>query len=281
MPMAGATIHLEPGKHLKQTDIKGMFTLSGLYEGGYTLYVSNVGFITDTQEVTITAGNTTTLQVTLRPGTSDMQEVIVAAGTKNFTPDNLLNVQQSAMPVTVITRETIERMGSRRLDELLKEQTGLAVVSDISGGYQYLVAKDKSVADSINAGVYPFNKIRNNETGETRTATPTDYWGMENRSRHMANLRIFYSWQPLGINASFRVNYRGQYPFGDANNNAFIDRYDTFVAGYFLLNASLEKKLFKEHLSIRVTADNLLDYTDRLMPAQPGRILLAGVTYRL
>ncbi|MFT3824157.1 MAG: TonB-dependent receptor [Chitinophagaceae bacterium] len=750
-PLTGATIRLEPDRHLKQAGAKGTFSFSGLYEGTYTLYVSNVGHITDTQEVAIKDGITTTVSISLQPGTSDMQEVIVASSLKSYSPDNLLNIQQSsAMPVTVITRETIERMGSRRLDELLKEQTGLAVVSDISGGaratgiqlqgfsaeyvmilidgqpmvgrnsgnfdlsrisitnierieiikgassclfgsdalggainivtrygavqpqaqaslqygslhivdatlegetpfahkrgaanlsanyyhsdgfntdkqyitqgttappyddysiqgraryqlsksstvgitgrfalrrsymeklfgnqgnttgdnqdvtdinasawfnhnfsnslrsmsryylthytsdmsvqwqqqgsvasaekfgqtlhrfeqqfawnpvqpvkltggiggsveimnndayragnmttgfayvqanwlwkdrteitggirydrhnsyggrfnpsigiqqkitstlsakfaagtgfktpdfknryqvflnplsnymvigtevlgqtlkqleeagliseireyllkqldknlqpessttfnlsllfkpnnsfrfeagvfyhtlrnqinsiqvatgtsnrqiftyqnlpkstnkgveasfqlipvtgleinggYQYLVAKDKSVEDSIRAGVFPYYKLRNNETGESRTSVPSDYWGLENRSRHMANLRVFYAWQRMGINASFRVNYRGKYAFGDANNNSFIDPYDTFVEGYFLFNTMLEKKLLKEHFSIRITADNLFDYTDRLMPAQPGRIVLVGATYRL
>ncbi|WP_208419941.1 TonB-dependent receptor [Paraflavitalea devenefica] len=751
--LPGATIRLEPDRHLKQADAKGAFVFRGLYEGTYTMYVSNVGFITDTQEVAIQAGVTTAVVIRLKPGVGEMQEVIVAADIKSYTPDNLLNIQQSAMPVTVITRETIERMGSRRLDELLKEQTGLAVVSDISGGaratgiqmqgfgseyvmvlidgqpmvgrnsgnfdlsrisitnierieiikgassclfgsealggainivtrygaiqpqaqaslqygslnivdatlegetpfahkrgsanlsanyyhsdgfntdkqyisqgttappyddysvqgraryrlskngtvgmtgryalrrsfmskiftgsgggqantsgdnqdvtdinlsgyynhnfnnglrsmsryyftryvsdmsvlwqqgstasaeqfaqtlhrfeqqfayapwqavkltgglggslemmdnnaythaadmtagfaylqanwllhstteltgglrydrhnnyggrfnpslglqqkitswltgklaagtgfktpdfknryqvflnplsnymvvgtevlgetlkqleaagqiseirqhllqqldgnlqaekstslnmsllfklnntfkleagvfyhdirnqinsiqvatgsnnrqiftyqnlpksvnkgveascswtpitgleinggYQYLIAKDRSVEVSIRAANWPWNKVRNNETGETRSSIPSDYWGIENRSRHMANLRVFYSWRAAGINASFRVNYRGKYPFGDANNNAFIDRYDTFVEGFFLLNASIEKRLLKDHLSLRITADNITDYTDRLMPAQPGRIVLLGAVYR-
>jgi outer membrane receptor for ferrienterochelin and colicins len=38
------------------------------------------------------------------------------------------------MPLTVITRKQIDQMGSRRLDEVLKEQTGLAIVSDIGAG---------------------------------------------------------------------------------------------------------------------------------------------------
>ncbi len=151
---------------------------------------------------------------------------------------------------------------------------------EVNAGYQFLVAKDESIADSIRAGHFPWNKIRNNETGETRTAKPADNWGIENRSRHMANLRIFYSWKKPGINISFRANYRGRYAFGDANNNAFIDRYDTFVDGFFMLNATVEKRLLKDHLSIRITADNMADYTDRLMPAQPGRIILLGATYR-
>ncbi|HRE51648.1 MAG TPA: TonB-dependent receptor [Flavitalea sp.] len=151
---------------------------------------------------------------------------------------------------------------------------------EINGSYQYLAAKDRSVKDSILAGAYPWYKVRNNATGETIDSRPSDYWGLENRSRHMANLRLFYHWANAGINFSFRVNYRGKYPFGDANNNNFIDRYDTYVSGFFLLNASMEKRLFKDHLSIRLTADNILDHTDRLIPGQPGRIILLGASYR-
>lgn len=150
---------------------------------------------------------------------------------------------------------------------------------EISAGYQYLIAKDLSVPDSIRSGNFPWYKIRDNETGETRDSKPSDYWGIENRSRHMGNLRFLYSWPKAGLNASFRTSYRGKYPFGDANNNGFVDRYDTFVQGFFLLNAFIEKKLLNSRLSIRFTADNIMNYTDRLMPAQPGRVLLLGVHY--
>lgn len=38
---------------------------------------------------------------------------------------------------------------------------------ELTGGYQYLVAKDRSVKDSIEAGNYPWYKIRDNATGQT------------------------------------------------------------------------------------------------------------------
>jgi outer membrane receptor for ferrienterochelin and colicins len=157
-----------------------------------------------------------------------------------------------------------------------KPVTGL----EISGGYQYLIARDRSVRDSILAGGHPWYKVRNNATGETFDAKPSDYWGIENRSRHMGNLRVFYHWQAAGIHISIRANYRGKYPFGDANNNNFIDKYDQFAAGYFLLNSTVEKRFFNDQFRVRLTADNILDYTDRLIPGQPGRILLLGLSYR-
>lgn len=152
---------------------------------------------------------------------------------------------------------------------------------DISAGYQLLYAKDRGIMDSIRAGGYPYNKVRNSNTGETLNAKVSDYIGLENRSRHMANLRVFYEYAPWGINASFRLTCRSRAGYDDANNNRFLDRYDTFIAGYAMLYASLEKKFCKDHLSLQLTADNLTNYTDMLMPGQPGRILMAGLKWRM
>lgn len=151
---------------------------------------------------------------------------------------------------------------------------------DVHFGYQYLESRDQSVADKISAGTYPYNKIRNSETGETRDAKPSDYWGIENRSRHMFNFKTLYTLPKAGLTANFRINYRGKYPFADTNNNQFIDRYDHFVDGYFLFNLSVEKKI-QEKLSLQITADNLFDYYHRDIPGQSGRVILAGISYRL
>lgn len=151
---------------------------------------------------------------------------------------------------------------------------------NINIGYQYLVAKDKGVMDSIRNGSGAYASIRDNATGLFRKSTLPDYFGLENRSRHMANLRISYSYTPWDINASIRINYRSKYGFSDSNNNRFLDRYDTFVKQHYLMNVSMEKKLLQQRLSLQLTADNIMGYTDRLIPGQPGRILLLGIGYR-
>jgi outer membrane receptor for ferrienterochelin and colicins len=96
----------------------------------------------------------------------------------------------------------------------------------------------------------------------------------------MANVQVFYEIKPLGVNCSIRANYRGKYGFLDTDNNGFIDPYDVYVKGYTLLNASVQKKLWKEKLTLQVTVDNITNHTDYLMPAQPGRIILAGASWR-
>jgi outer membrane receptor for ferrienterochelin and colicins len=152
----------------------------------------------------------------------------------------------------------------------------------ISGGYQYLIAKDRSVEDEIHAGGKYFDPLFDPNTGFVNYApSAKDYWGIENRSRHMFNARVFYTYRPLDLTVNVRVNYRGQYPFSDRNNNGYMDRFDTFVKGYYLLNAGVEKKLVDHRLSIRLNADNLLNFIDPKVPSQPGRLFFAGVAYNL
>ena len=148
----------------------------------------------------------------------------------------------------------------------------------ISASYQLLYAKDRAVIDSIAIRSPRYDTVRSFPT--LRASTSKDYFGLPNRSRHMANVQVFYEIKPLGVNCSIRANYRGKYGFLDTDNNGFIDPYDVYVKGYTLLNASVQKKLWKEKLTLQVTVDNITNHTDYLMPAQPGRIILAGASWR-
>lgn len=151
-----------------------------------------------------------------------------------------------------------------------------------SSGYQFLIAKDKTVGDEIREGGKYYSPLFD-PIGGTVNYNPTaaDYWGIENRSRHMFNARIFYTYQPLGLSANFRMNFRGKYPFSDKNGNGYMDRYDTFVRDHYLLHAGLEKKLLSNNMSVRFNVENILNFTDRKVPSQPGRMFFAGVAYNL
>ncbi|RKD17005.1 hypothetical protein BCY91_02295 [Pelobium manganitolerans] len=152
----------------------------------------------------------------------------------------------------------------------------------LSGGYQYLEAKDQSVADEIREGGKYGMPLFDPSTGYVNySPSPSDYWGIENRSVHMFSGRVFYTFPAPKLTANVRVSYRGKYPFSDKNNNGYLDRFDTFVRGHYLLNAGLEKKLPKQNLSLRFTAENLLNFVDQKVPSQPGRLFFVGMTYRL
>jgi len=159
---------------------------------------------------------------------------------------------------------------------------------ELSGGYQYLIAKDRkyliakdrTVGDEIKEGGKFFNPLFDPNTGYVNyNPSAGDYWGIENRSRHMFNARVFYTYSPLQLSANVRVNFRGRYPFSDKNNNGYMDRFDTFVKKHYLLNAGLEKKLMERRLSLRLMVENILNFVDQKAPAQPGRMFFAGAAY--
>ncbi|SFN32111.1 outer membrane receptor for ferrienterochelin and colicins [Chitinophaga sp. YR627] len=153
---------------------------------------------------------------------------------------------------------------------------------NISAGYQYLIAKDKTIEEEIREGGKYYAPLFDPKTGYVNyTPSAKDYWGLENRSRHMFNVRAVYTYQPWRLSGNVRVNYRGRYPFADRNNNGYIDRFDTFVRGYYLLNAGLEKKLVDSKLSLRFNAENLLNFIDPKVPSQAGRLFFAGIAYHL
>ncbi|RXK82956.1 TonB-dependent receptor plug domain-containing protein [Filimonas effusa] len=148
----------------------------------------------------------------------------------------------------------------------------------VSAGYQFLYAKDRGVIDSIEAGVSPYNQLR--AVGGVVRATSKDYFGLPDRSRHMVNLQVFYEYKPWGVNLSLRSSYRSRYGFMDQDDNRYIDPYDVFVRGYALFHFSAQKKLAGERLTVQFSVENIGDYTDRLMPAQPGRMFMAGLAWR-
>ena len=148
---------------------------------------------------------------------------------------------------------------------------------EFSAGYQLLFAKDKGVIEEIEAGNM---EVRTPE-GRSREAKPSDYFNLSNRSRHMANVKLFYEHQPLSISASLRANYRGRYGLGDRNYpNNFIDPYDLYVEGYTLVNATVEKQLFQKKLSVQLICDNLTNYSNHLIPNLPGRQFLVSLSWR-
>ncbi|MFC0078231.1 TonB-dependent receptor domain-containing protein [Flavobacterium procerum] len=151
----------------------------------------------------------------------------------------------------------------------------------ISAGYQLLYAIDRGVLDSIRNNTGLYGMVYDKEINRTRRSTVKDYFGMTNRSRHMANIKISYNHEKTGISGAFRVNYRSKYGFMEDNRaNNFLDPWDTYVNSFFLLNLSIQKTFYNKHLQLQLTADNLMDYRDQLMPAQPGRTILAGISWR-
>lgn len=125
-------------------------------------------------------------------------------------------------------------------------------------GYQYLIAKDKSVISAIeNGAVY----ARDPQTLQSFQIKKSDYFGLYNRSKHTANIKFLYHFSKLKSDINLRVFYRSKYGLNDTNGNQVLDVYDQFVAGYFLANLSISKQI-KETYTLQVGVNNLFDFTN-------------------
>ncbi|KUJ63955.1 TonB-dependent receptor [Flavobacteriaceae bacterium CRH] len=144
----------------------------------------------------------------------------------------------------------------------------------VSLGYQYLIAKDKSVLDDFDDHKF----IRNSEL-QTIEISKSDYFGLYNRSKHTANLKLSYTFPAIKTDINLRIFYRSKYGLFDTNGNTILDKYDKLISDYCTANLSISKYI-TDKLMLQAGANNLLDYTDpSQIPNLAGRQLFARVQY--
>lgn len=127
----------------------------------------------------------------------------------------------------------------------------------ISGGYQLLYAKDKEVEEAFENG-----EVFAVLSGQPAQLKKSHYFGLPNRSRHMANIKFFYKNFKWKFNANLRGTYRSKYGLVDTNSSqGYIDTYDEFVDPYSIWDVALNKTLFK-NAELGVGIDNMFDFQD-------------------
>ncbi|MCF6306509.1 MAG: TonB-dependent receptor [Flavobacteriaceae bacterium] len=138
-----------------------------------------------------------------------------------------------------------------------------------SGGYQLLFARDKDAEDAFkNGDVY----ARLTPSSPSFQLKKDDYFGLYNRSRHMANTKVFYTIEKWNLNTNLRATYRSKYGLFDTNANGYLDDYDEFVNGYAILDWAVNKIVFKNY-NLGIGVDNFLDFTDtQNITSIPGRL---------
>ncbi len=146
----------------------------------------------------------------------------------------------------------------------------------LSGGYQFLLTADKDVLDAIEEGTV-FK--RDQQTGISSKLSRNEYAGLPNRSKHMANLKVFFESAEMKWFATSRILYRGRWGTTDMDGNGIINRSDEFAKGYAQVNIS-GGRYFNNGISVMAGVDNLFNYKDvDNLPGQPGYTWYLSFSY--
>ena len=148
----------------------------------------------------------------------------------------------------------------------------------IAGGYQWLDAKDKSVEEKFEKSEVYYKP----DPLESSIALEKDaYFGLYNRSRHTANLKLYLSIPEWGSTLNLRVVYRSKYGITDTNGNDYLDVHDDFVEGYTQWNIALNQQIGTQ-FNLAFGINNLFDFKDpQNIPNIPGRQLYTKVSWTL
>ena len=162
------------------------------------------------------------------------------------------------------------------MTEKVNSSIKIAKNIEISGGYQYLIAKDNDVIQDIkDKKIYARNPI----TSQSFELKLSDYFGLFNRSKHTANFKYFVKIPKWNLNQNFRATYRSKYGLFDTNNNAILDNYDDFAKEYVIFDTSITKKII-EKFEIQIGIDNVLNFTDTQNASNyAGRLTYCKVQY--
>jgi outer membrane receptor for ferrienterochelin and colicins len=146
----------------------------------------------------------------------------------------------------------------------------------VATGYQFLFTADREALQAVKSGAVFGRDIVG---GPARRMLPSDYSGLFNRSRHMANLRLFYEHQKAGWSGTMRFIYRSRMGVIDLDGNNFSNMKEEFSTGMLQVNMSVGNSVTK-HISMQVGINNLLNQIDtRYMPAIPGRHYFVSIQF--
>ena len=99
MPMPQANISIESTSKGTTSDFDGLFSISNLEAGNYTVTISFIGYKSQSIPVTIIAGEDKVIEVSLASSTASLDEVVIQTTTKRESETALLLDQKKAAEI--------------------------------------------------------------------------------------------------------------------------------------------------------------------------------------
>ncbi|MFW5656987.1 MAG: TonB-dependent receptor domain-containing protein, partial [Bacteroidota bacterium] len=222
-PLIGASVVVTNTTNGTISDFDGNYTLK-LAPGNYSITVSYISYETQTfTDVEVNAGETITLNANLRVATTDLEEVVVTARSRQQTESAMQVMQKkSAIVMDGISAQHISRLGDSDAAGALKRVTGVTVQD---GKYVYIRGlSDRYMTITLNGAIipgldpnfntvqmdlFPSNVIENMVVSKTYTPDQPSFTG------GLVNIQTKDFPTRLTINASASTGINSQAHFHD------------------------------------------------------------------
>lgn len=131
LALAGANIRVLETGRTTQASVDGSYQVD-LPAGSYRVEISYVSYQTQrVQDVTVRAGQSTTLDVSMKVNTQQLEDVVVTVNYKQASVAGLYAAQKNAASVTDgISAEQIARTPDNDIGQVLKRVTGITTVNN-------------------------------------------------------------------------------------------------------------------------------------------------------
>jgi iron complex outermembrane receptor protein len=135
-PIMGARVAIATPERVSITDQRGTYTLRDLPPGTYVVLTSAIGRKVDSSSVTVAAGGSTTLDVSLNEGSLLLSSVVVSATRTQ------VEAAKVASTVNVLTPEQVRQSPARESQDLLREIPAVELprTSSLVGGTAQIVS---------------------------------------------------------------------------------------------------------------------------------------------
>ena len=132
--LIGAIVSVEGSSVKAVTDIDGLFTLDGLKEGEYTLYIKYLGYKTqkiDGVRVRDNASDGDTLAVAMLPDEQQLGEVSITAVKQSNTEAAMIQVaKNSPVIVSNVSAQEISKTQDSNAGEVIRRVPGVSLIDD-------------------------------------------------------------------------------------------------------------------------------------------------------
>ncbi|WP_316804276.1 TonB-dependent receptor domain-containing protein [Pedobacter nototheniae] len=292
--LPGASIKvIETGK-ATQTAIDGSYSLS-IDPGTYTLEISYVSFLTyRISGVVVKADKNTPLDVSLKPDSKGLKEVLITANYKKASVEGLLSRQKNAAEISNgISADQISRTPDKNIGESLKRISGVNTVDNkfviVRGiGERYnsaqldgvLLPSTEAQTRNFSFDLIPSNLVDNIVVSKTVTADMNTSFGgglvqINTKDIPTENFMSFTagtSYNDQSTGKDFLSHKRGKYDyfgFDDGRRDFPVDLQQTdrgTAPNNVLTDAEFQKKV--DDQSKKFTNDNFTIYKYKTAPSQ-------------